>query len=175
MGEAKGEATKAKSSLAKITRLVEVAKDLQEKQNAILEEIDNILGGKASIGEKMRALTDGFALVWASRYAPGAGVKAYSWNKDRDFKKVKDLAKTYETDDLLERAARFIQSDDPFFVKAGHEFLMFGSTVNRWIAPADAPENLALDSAPTDCKHKPRCKDDAEHTKRRQRELRATA
>ena len=174
MGEAKGD-TKRKSSLEKITRLVEVAKDLQAKQNAILEEIDNILGGKASIGEKMRALTDGFGLAWASRYAPGAGVEAYAWKKDRDFKMVKVLAKKFETDELLERAARYIQSEDPFFVRSRHEFQFFSSTINRWIAPADAPENLALDSAPTDCKHKPRCKDDAEHTKRRQRELRASA
>jgi hypothetical protein len=164
--------TMTKATLAKVVKLLEVSKDLHSKQADCLEEIDNLLGGRASISEKLKLLEAAFDTAWCSRYAPGASGR-YVWNYAQDRSNSKRLLKSIAPEDLAARALRYIRSDDPFFVKQRHPFSLFVRSVNQWTPEGTAPEDLDLDSPVVgDCKHTPRCKDDAQHTRRRHAEMR---
>jgi hypothetical protein len=175
LAKVSAENTRLRTTLARVQKVLEVSRDLNSKQTDLLEELDNLLGGRASIGDKLKALEAAFDAAWCERYAPGTTGR-YVWNYAQDRSNSKRLLKSIEVEDLAARALRFVRSDDPFFVKARHGFSLFVRTVNQWAPEAAAPEDLELDS-PTvgDCKHTPRCKDDATHTRRKVADMRATA
>lgn len=158
---------------AKIAKLLVAARELHDKQGLIYNEIDNILDGRASLGDQMNKLAEAFDLAWASRYA-GAAAGSYVWTHSKDRPLLKQLVQSgVPLEELMQRAQRYLRDD--FHAKHRHGFAVFKSQVNRYVSANDSTPDLELASAPSDCKHKPRCKDDHEHTRRRSSDLRATA
>ena len=166
--------TLGKGISAKLVKLLEAAQELHGKQGEIIAEIDALLGGKASIGMKLKAAEQAFDRAWCARYAPGRE-KVYVWHYAKDRPHLKRLLKAMTVEDLAQRAARYIASEDGFLKKNRHTFGLFVSQINQFAGPGTEPQGLDLepeDSGFT-CEHTPRCRDDAEHTRRRSQELRS--
>lgn len=157
------------TQLATIVKLLEKGKELAELQAAVLEELDAIIGGRAGTAAKLKAIEKGFDEAWCSRYARGkTGV--YVWTHARDRGTMKALLRKMDVDEILARAARYIASEDGFYVRGRHPWGLFVSSVNQWTA--HAPGNGELELEPGfSCSHVPACKSDAEHTRRRHTEM----
>lgn len=167
---AKDEAITA-ATLAKVAKLLELRKELIAKLHDCTIEIDNLLGGKAGIGEQLKAVTTCFDTAWGDRYAGGVAGR-YVWARMKDIPQIKRLLKMLGLEELQDRIARYLQDEDPFVRNARHPFGLLVSRINSYAAAASAPADLQLE-APTvsDCKHRPACKNDQEHTRRKMREL----
>lgn len=163
----------AATRLAKLTKLLPLARELHDKLGAVLEEMDAIAGGGAGIASQVKTFETAFDGAWCGRYAAGQHGR-YMWRKTVDVPNIKRLIKGLGLDELLGRMTRYIASEDPFLIRARHPFGLLVSGINSYAAQATAPEDFALD-APTvpDCKHTPRCTSDQQHTDRKMRELRA--
>lgn len=171
MGEMKGEAKAA--TVAKVAKLLEMANEKHQQIGELLTEARGLLEGAPGIGDKLKAVERGFDAAWCSRYAKGATGR-YVWAYMKDRPQIKRLLRTLTADDIISRAQRYIVDDDDFYARARHNFGLFVTNINRFAAAGESPD-LALEApAPAGCKHVPACKSDAEHTTRRNRELRAS-
>jgi len=151
----------------KLAKLVASLREHQAKCYEITEEIDHLLGGGVGVGELLRRLELHWGQVWCGRYQLGGTLMkggGYVWNYAKDRPQMKRLLRMLEVEEIERRMNRYLQNNDAFFTKGRHSFGMFVATVNQHAAPADALE------APPGCLHHPPCRDDVEHTKRRQRE-----
>jgi len=161
----------AAAKVATVAKLLEKAKELQEHQAAILEEIDAILGGRAGTAAKLKAIEKGFDERWCNRYAKGqSGV--YVWNYVRDRPHMKALLRKMDVDELLTRADRYLRSEDGFHVKNRHSFGLFVSSINHWAESAPGNGELDLEGGVADCQHEPACRSEQEHTRRKMAEMR---
>lgn len=163
-------ADKEKEQIRILTKLLRELRELQAKTYEIGEEMNRILEGKAGIGSQLRELETAFDAAWGMRYAGGA-TGQYVWNRSRDVPMAKRLLKALTLEELTARAVRYVRSEDPFYGRARHPFNLFVQSINTH---ADSGADLQLEAeAPGDCKHRPRCKTDAQHTRARSTELRA--
>lgn len=155
-------------NVAKIATLLEAARELQAKQAAVLDELDAIIGGRATIGQSMKRCIAAFNEVWGSRYR-----SVYRFSPG-DAKMLKTLLTTGQiaVEDLQDRMGRFILKEEPYFKGRRHDFGSFSATVNQHVDP-HADDDFGLDGGPADCRHTPRCRTDEACTVRRQREMRA--
>lgn len=162
---------KAKSDegarLAKLAKLIDVQKDLVDKLTLITSEVDELLGGGAGVGAKMKELTVAFETAWAGRYG---AERTYVWNGGKDFAAMKRLIRKVGVEDLERRIDTYMRSSEPHHVSARHSFPMFVGCVNSLIA---APLLDGDDVEVIGCKHSPPCATDAQHTKKKLAEARA--
>lgn len=152
------------ASVATLVKLLETAKELHERQAAILEELDAILGGRAGTAAKLKLLEKGFDELWSARYARGASGH-YVWSHAKDRANMKTLLRKMDVDEILARAARYLRSEDGFHARNRHSWGLFVSSINQWTAHAPANGELELEPV-ADCKHVPPCQSDQEHTRR---------
>src|SRR3990167_11055652 len=82
-----------KKTLDKFRKLLDVAKDLHEKQGELLDEMERLLGGQPGIGEQIKRVQAVFDMAWCARYAPGQTGK-YVWTFVLDVPPIKRLLKT---------------------------------------------------------------------------------
>src|SRR3990167_2997189 len=162
-------------NLKKVEGLLVLHKDGHEKQAALIEEINALLGGGAGIAAQMKEFEQAFDLVWCQRYARGEKGH-YIWRFAQDRSQIKKLLKTLGLEEMKLRAARYIADDDPYRVRARHPFGLFVSNINSYTREAAAPADFSLaDSSPAvGCTHVPRCADDVIHTRKRTTEMRAS-
>jgi hypothetical protein len=154
--------------IPKLITLMAALAELDGKRAEVVSEINDLLGGKPGIGIRLRAFMALFIRLHATRY-PGWYVFAMA----KDAPQIKRLLKMLTEEDLERRVATFIRNDDPFFVRTRHTFAIFASTINQHAgAPLEA-EGFDLDATPVGCHHQPACSDDAQHTARKNREMRA--
>lgn len=158
-----------KAKLEKLAKLVYVGRELLDKLDAVVTEVDAILGGRAGIGEKLKKVEGTFEAAWSARY--GAGL-SYVWNYGRDRGHMKRLIRTLGVDDLEQRMQIYLQSNDAHIVDARHNFPMFVATINAHLAAPLLADGDGIHPV-VDCKHRPRCASEVEHTKKRSAELRA--
>jgi len=153
-----------KATLEKVKKLYEALRENQAKGYELLEEIGRVLGGEPGIGALLKEAERAFETGWRSRYPGG-----YIWRYTSDRPQMKRLLKVLTVEEIAARSVRFITNDDPFFVKGRHSFGMFVATINQHTAAADFNQVLP----PTDCKHRPHCKTEADCTRRGAADLRA--
>lgn len=150
--------------LAALAKILPVMRELHDKQGAMIEEFEAIVGGGPTIGEKLKHLEDYWSELWAWRYgAP------YVWPTDEYAKsrgQWKTLLKKLPIEALKMRIANYIRNGDEFFVSKKHPFGMFVATINQHVNTRD--QQLA--QRPEGCKHDPPCADQFEHTRKRQAE-----
>ena len=154
-----------KTTLKKLSALVEKLREVQAQTYALAEEMQALLSGNPGIGDKMKQVEIAWQAAWSSRYHSD-----YVFNYTIDRAQEKRLLKSFTPAELQVRILNYIKSDDPFYVQRRHPFGVFVASVNSH-APAPA-ESFDLD-APIDCHHRPRCRTEQEHTKQRSAELRA--
>lgn len=162
-------ADEASKRLERAAKLLETARDLQEKQGQVIDELRKIIAGEAPIGDLTRALSNHYLVIWEARYG-----SKYQWQGAKDSVAAKRLVQSLGVEDLKSRATRFLKDDDPFYVKARHPFALFASNVNRYIA--EKVEPLILEAPVVEgCKHQPPCQSDQTHTQRRRRDMQVQA
>ena len=152
---------------AKVEKLVGVFIELHDKQGAVLEELKAVLEGKAGIGDKLKALEQAFSELWFERYR-----SAYVFNYAKDRPHLKRWLRTHTVEEITGRFANYLRSDDPFYVRARHNFGLFVSSFNNW-APA-MPSGVTargLERCVAEGKHDPPCQTEAEHTRRYQEDM----
>jgi hypothetical protein len=159
----------AKVPLEKIVKLLTVAKEEHTKIGDVLNEIDALLEGRASIAQQLKEAYASFDRAWSSRYAPEKP-GSYIWRYQVDGPNMKRLLRHLTPDEIGRRAIVFLHDGDPALRANRHPFAWFVTRVNQY---ADAVEAGAFELVP-DCKHKPPCRSDTEHTKRRSAELRGS-
>ena len=160
-----------KALVRKVAGLFLALGELREKENALLEEINELLGGGPGIGAKLKALERSFDAAWGARYAGGQSGR-YVWSYVKDKPQMKRLLRMLDVGELEQRILNYFRSDDPFHVKARHSFPIFVACINSLASESAPAEDFDLE-APVDCKHAPPCKSDTEHTRRKLRESRA--
>lgn len=170
MATAKANSTGRLDQVEKVRKLLEVTADLHGKLGDTLNEIDELLGGGAGIAASMKQLEAAFDGAWSARYASGHGGR-YVWSYKKDKPQIKRLLKLLGLEEACRRAVAYLQTEDPFIVRARHPFGLFVSTINSYTAAADG---RGYDAAPpTGCLHAPPCRSDQEHTKRLMAEARS--
>lgn len=159
--------TVAAAVVAKAVRLIELAEQLEEKAAAARAEALEVLQGGEGIGAKMARVRDAFASQWTARYR-----SPYVWKLDQDPPNIKRLCKELGPDEVIKRIGVYLRTDSDTLVRQErHPFRFFVSGINSY-----APEAPPLDFTEADeiqvadCKHRPRCRTDQEHTARRRAE-----
>jgi hypothetical protein len=142
------------------------------KLRAVLDEFDEVLGGGAGIGTMLKNVQRQFDEAWCARYAHGQ-TNRYVWRHAQDVPQIKRLLKALGYDELCDRALRYIESEDPFLLRARHPFGLFVSGINSYAGAGTSPDLTLEGEPPPDCRHTPRCRTDQEHTKKRATDLRA--
>lgn len=161
-----------KQTLEYVGKLVGRLREIQAQTFEVTEEIERVLGGQQRLGDILKDLEHAFDSAWCARYAPGR-TGAYVWAYVKDRPQMKRLVRMLGVDELKARFIRYMRNDDPFYVKARHPFGSLVSSVNTHAAQGEAAEGFDLaDQPPAGCKHSPPCRNDVEHTRRRQQDLR---
>lgn len=156
----------------KLRALLPLAKELHEKLGAVLEEMDAIAGGAASIGERVRKVMAEFDRAWGARYA-GGQINRYVWTFAKDSAAIKALLKTVGDAELVARIPRYLADAGEFPMKTKHSFACFRATVNNYaVMQGGGIFELEGDAGVPDCQHSPPCQTDSEHTTRKLREMR---
>lgn len=159
----------------RLIKLLSAQRELLDKFTAIQEEIDAIVAGRAGIGQQLKAAEAAFDQVWCARYAPGQ-TGAYVWSFQKDRAHLKRLIRQIGLEELKVRALNYLANEDPFYARARHSFGMFVSSINAHASEStEAPAFELGAPGPSDCRHTPRCKDDAEHTRRRRLDRQAAS
>lgn len=123
------------------------------------------LEGSETASEQHKRVITAFVEAWAKRYG-----RPYVFAGGKDATAVKRLLKVLPAEEIIQRIARYVTNDDPFYEKVKHSLSMFASTINQH---GDVlPEQQQLAGA-VGCGHRPRCRSDVEHTRKTTAELRA--
>lgn len=155
-----------------LNRLLQEAKDLHQQTGEKLAEIEALLAGKPGIEQSIAAFKAAYDRAWCGRYAKGR-TGAYIWTAKTDVPHLKRLLQAIGLEELVRRTDRYLRSDYPFYTGRRHGFLTFVASVNEWATGAAFTGELELAAPVADCKHKPTCASDQEHTKRKLAEMRS--
>lgn len=129
----------ATATLRKLTKLHETWFELAEKMAAVNDEIKNLLAGGPGIGELMKRLEHHFGECWNVRYRG-----EYVFNFAKDVPQLKRLIAKLGADEVERRMLRYLQNEDPFFMKARHSFGAFVASINQHAAAGGQQVERAL-------------------------------
>jgi hypothetical protein len=125
-----------------------------------LEAYAAVRAGEQTDGQKAKNLIQSYIKAWAKKY-PG---QTYVPIWPRDTKAFKRLLQTLTVEEIKVKLGAYLRSDDAFYVNAKHDLSAFPSAINKLTTVAPT---LLDTAAAVDCHHKPRCKSDQEHTRRK--------
>jgi len=120
-----------KQTLAKVVTLIAAQRELLEKFNALAKEIEDVLGGKASIGTKLKEIQASWKATHSLRY-PGE----YVWVHAKDNALAKRLVASLSVEEIKRRMLTYVQNDDAFYARARHNFGLFVGSINLHAGPA---------------------------------------
>lgn len=129
----------------------------------LAEEIQTLKDAGPTKGQNAKRLLDYFVVHWNRRYK---GQK-YVVKGAKDMGSLKLLLGQLDVDDVAARIARYFKTVDKIVIEGRHPLALFISGVNRYgsdTAP-DAPQ------AVVGCQHDPRCRTEADHTRRAMGEM----
>ena len=135
-----------KAQLAQVMKLFVLHRELMEKLKAVASEMDDILEGKAWLGQRIKLFEDRYKATWATRYHG-----EYLFTQPRDRAALKRLLKALTDEELYTRVWNYVKNDDPFYVKARHSFPLFVAAINSLASPLPQEE-------PRECDHTPVCR-----------------
>ena len=135
-----------KAQIAKVVKLLAFHRDLLDKLEAVAAEMDDILDGKAGVGQRMKLFEERYKATWATRY-PGE----YVFTPTRDRPALKRLMKILSDEEIYTRVWNYLKSDDAFYVKVRHNFAVFAASIN-------SHANLLPPAEETSCPHTPECR-----------------
>ena len=139
-----------KDEKPKLVKLLGTLRELREKEQAILDEIDVLLGGGVGIGEKLKHLYAMWSELWSARYH-GPYVFAYV----KDAPAFKRLLKTMAVEEIEARMVSYLRNGDEFYRARRHNLALFIGTVNQHAGIQVAElDGLEADAAATQRKRR---------------------
>ena len=168
-----------KQLLERLRKLHELQTELHRKyiddMGAIAREVETLMGGGLGIADVLKRLEKHYDATWCVRYAPGQTGR-YVWNYGKDRAQWKRLISLLGVEELELRVVNYLRDGDDYYVKSRHPFALFITNVNRFASSSTSTPALELEApVVADCKHKPPCKSDQEHTRRRVDEMKRPA
>ena len=161
------------SRVGRMAKLIQSCRTQHEKIGELLEELDDLAGGGAGIGPKIKHLEDQFDRLWGARYAQGA-TGQYIWRYLQDRPQMKKLIRVLGVEETNRRMETYLRASEPFFVNGRHSFGIFVASINSLATRQPVTlADLDLEPGPVGCQHTPRCADDVAHTKRKVAESRS--
>lgn len=148
-----------------IARMRKSAEELTVQAN----DLEALLNGEDTTGQQIAGLFKSWGDIWGTRYKVAFVFMARA-KCSAGFKRLLTAGMTVK--DVEARMLAYVGSHERFYVDARHSLDLFFKCVNKFGATA-AGDELALTAPVADCTHKPRCKSDQEHTRRRSQEMRA--
>lgn len=133
---------------------------------ALDTEIQAVLKGDPTIGDRLKELQAAFSHAWEQRYRT-----PYQFQFAKDVPHMKRLLTTFGVEALKPRILAYISNNDPFFTRSRHTWGIFVSTINQH-APAGS-EDFSLEGTVErlpGCKHDPPCTKAVACTERRRQE-----
>lgn len=146
---------------AKILRLLDVSRELAEKQAAVEAEIRSLITGEDGIGVKLKHLCRHYSETWETRYGT-----PYVFAFAKDTPQWKRLLRSMSVDEIDARILSFIRSDEKFYLQTRHPFAVFVKNINSLAGLPSEWKPIA-----TGCVHAPPCTDGAACTARKYTEL----
>lgn len=150
----------AQKKLDALKPLMEKFRAQQAANYETLEEILLVMGGGITRAQQYRDLEDAFSTLWAGRY----GNIGYRFDFARDRPQILKLIKAMPLDEIKARMARFVQSNDRFFIQCKHSFPIFVKTINQHVVEQPSADFALAEESPTGCSHVPPCTSDSQHT-----------
>lgn len=151
--------------VAAMAKLIPVMREECEKLFALVTEFEAIAGGGPTIGDKLRDVEAHFGELWKWRYLEDFVFNDFAVSRGQ----IKTLIKKLGSTDVLKtRITNYLLNGDPFYVDRRHPWAMFVKTINQHVSPGAG--GAGLSATPDGCKHVPPCRDQFEHTKKRQAE-----
>jgi len=126
-------ADEARATLAKLAKLHEKWFELAEQMAAINDEVKNLLAGGPGIGELLKRLQRHYSECWQVRYRG-----EYVFEFKKDVPNLKRLISKLGVEEVERRMLRYLQNEDPYFMKARHGFGLFVATINQHAAAGSA-------------------------------------
>lgn len=154
-------------NLKKVEALLSLLKDNHDKSAAIIEEVNQLLGGGVGIAAQIKDVQHAFHEAWTHRYRG-----QYVWRHAVDIPHIKRLIKMLGVEEVKTRVVNYLRNEDPFIGRSRHPFGLFVSGINSYANEGPGGE-LELESPAVGCSHVPPCKSDSDHTRRKSAELRA--
>lgn len=153
----------------KVTDQLKQIKTAALKVVELVEALEASQEGEATPGQVAKDLVTRFTVLWTNRYKA-----AYVPVWGKDIAAMKRLVDKLSPTAIEARMVQYIRSGDTFYVQARHPLNLFCVNVNKFTerAPAEQQQTDDLFSAPSDCKHVPRCRTDEIHTVVKAKELR---
>lgn len=127
---------------AKLLKLLEALRELDEKRTAIYAEMDTLLAGGEGIGAKITRLKAHFQACWRDRYKSNYSFANHAM-VGASYKRW--LLKEGHTEaDIEARHFAYMKSDDSFYTRARHPFEIFVKGFNSFVGlPAPVVDPLA--------------------------------
>lgn len=153
---------------------------------AIVKLLDDVKTSLAKLHDQVLALeaavsgenpTRDVIAFWCSEWK-----RVHAANYDvtkADAGNFKRLVTANGLNEMKQRIARYLADRDRWLMQQKHPLGVFFKRVSGYATPQGRPaaframENDEPPTMPSDCRHEPPCRDDVEHTMRRNREMRA--
>lgn len=122
---------------AKLLKLLDALRELDEKRAAVYAEMDALLKGGDGIGQKIARLKLAYSEGWETRYR-----SPYTFtNHAMAGASLKRLLAAHDPEEIVARMFTFIKNDEAFYVRGRHDFALFVKAFNQCVGlPAAAPD-----------------------------------
>lgn len=149
----------------RIMKIIDEMKHSIAKLHDQARMLEAAVAGENPVGEVVLFWRDEWHRVYGAKYDLTV----------RDKGNFKRLTTTHGKVEMKQRIARYLADRDTFLSRQKHPLSIFFTRVSAYATPAPLPRNQADYelATPADCRHEPPCRDDAQHTSLRQREMRA--
>lgn len=161
-------ATQGKGGVSpqQIASAFERISDLYRRLGQEIESLDAMLNAGESDGKMANRLIKRFMVLWQGEYH-----EPYVPNWSKDTAQLKRVLRQLEPEEIEGRMRVFLSSKEPFYVSSRHPLPMFVASINKFVVRKD-DDVMFLAAPPPDCRHRPQCRTDEEHTRRVNREMR---
>lgn len=148
--------------LAIMDKLLPALREEYARLGALIDELEACTGGNATIGEKLKDVETHFGELWQQRYG-----EPYVWDYTKNRGQLKTLFRKLSPEIVKSRVSAYLANGEGFYVDRKHPFGLFVATINQHVPPREHE----LFERPTGCKHKPPCRDQVQHTKKKLAEM----
>lgn len=152
--------------------LLAAMRSSHQKLGEQIDALESLVHEDPSPGQLAKKALDYFVSQWQARYKT-----TYMVNGAKDVAQLKRLfvgSSRLDADDYMRRVDAYLHgpmSNEPFWVQARHPMGLLLVSLNKLGCSAEVQE-ITLSSPVSDCRHRPECRSDAEHTQRKLREMR---
>jgi hypothetical protein len=142
-------------------KIIALLKTRHEEDGALIDELERLAGGDLGIGEILKLLYEHWDVLWSQEHGGH-----YVFKFTEDTPNMKRLFRQLGLEELKARMANYLKDRGEWVMKHKHPFSAFVKTNNSYASAKSAAGDEAV-VPPVDCKHKPPCRSDQEHTRKK--------